>query len=73
MPLNDHKSQPSNLRIEGFKEKTKQSLLWTHTSASIRLQELGAIVCEEWTNQQFQRKGNKRKVHHKNLVVVVCE
>jgi hypothetical protein len=67
MALVDCNSQFSNLRIEGFQEKNQTK----PNNKTTRIWWLACVKNEQTNNSKKQ--GNKRKIKHKNLVVVVCE
>jgi hypothetical protein len=67
MALVDCNPQSSNLRIEGFQEKNQTK----PNSKTTRIWWLACVKNEQINNSKKQ--GNKRKIKHKNLVVVMCE
>lgn len=67
MALVDCNSQSSNLRIEGFQEKNQTK----PNSKTTRIWWLACVKNEQIDNSKKQ--GNKRKIKHKNLEVVMCE
>jgi hypothetical protein len=67
MALVDCNPRSSNLRIEGFQEKNQTK----PNSKTTRIWWLACVKNEQINNSKKQ--GNKRKIKHKNLVVVMCE